>query len=219
MRVGVVIFPGSNCDSDALWTAGNVSNNESFPIWHKSEDLNGAQMIIIPGGFSYGDYLRCGAIAKFSPVMEKVMAFAKNGGPVIGICNGFQILTEAGLLPGTLLRNNTLKFESRWVTLNCETSRTPFTKHILVGSKLRVPIAHGDGKYYIDTRGLDKLFENDQVVFRYNGLNPNGSVADIAGICNLEGNVVGMMPHPERAGEEIIGSGDGLKLFKFQGGS
>ncbi|NTU60749.1 MAG: phosphoribosylformylglycinamidine synthase subunit PurQ [Caldiserica bacterium] len=215
MKVGVVIFPGSNCDHDALWTAGNVAGNESFPIWHKSADLNGAQMIIIPGGFSYGDYLRCGAIAKFSPIMDKVIAFANGGGPVIGICNGFQILTETGLLPGALLRNDTLKFESRWVTLNCETSRTPFTKFVPVGTKLRVPIAHGEGKYHIDQRGLDKLIDNNQIVFKYVGTNPNGSVADIAGICNLEGNVLGMMPHPERAGEEIIGSSDGVKLFKF----
>lgn len=215
MKVGVVIFPGSNCDHDALWTAGNVAGNESFPIWHKSTDLNGANMIIIPGGFSYGDYLRCGAVAKFSPIMDKVISFANNGGPVIGICNGFQILTETGLLPGALLRNDTLKFESRWVTLNCETSRTPFTKYVPVGTKLLVPIAHGEGKYHIDQRGLDKLFDNNQVVFRYVGTNPNGSIADIAGVCNLEGNVLGMMPHPERAGEEIIGSSDGVKLFKF----
>ncbi len=213
MKVGVVIFPGSNCDMDALWTTGAVKHHESFPIWHQSQDLNGAELIILPGGFSYGDYLRTGAIAKFSPVMEKVIAHANSGGLVLGICNGFQILTESGLLPGALLRNNTLKFESRWVELSVETTRTKFTKNLSKGDVLNIPIAHGDGRYYIDNIGLDSLISHDQIVFRYKGRNPNGSVHAIAGICNREGNVLGMMPHPERAGEDVLGSSDGLKIL------
>lgn len=216
MRVGVVVFPGSNCDLDALWTTA-LAGHESFPIWHKSCDLNGADLVILPGGFSYGDYLRTGAIARFSPVMDKVINFANTGGLVLGICNGFQILTETGLLPGALLRNNTLKFESRWVTLKACTTRTPFTKSMQFGQLLKVPIAHGEGRYYIDNTSLDGLLTHDQVVFRYDGLNPNGSVYDIAGICNREGNVLGMMPHPERAGEDLLGSSDGLYVLFGKG--
>ncbi len=213
MRVGVLVFPGSNCDRDALWTAGAISGNESFPIWHKSKDLNGADMIMVPGGFSYGDYLRSGAIAQFSSIMDEVKKFANSGGKVIGICNGFQILTECGLLPGVLLQNDTLRFESRWVEIETMTTRTPFSKNLNKGQILKVPIAHNEGRYYIDPIGLDKLITNDQIVFKYHKKNPNGSIYDIAGICNLEGNVVGMMPHPERAGEGIVGSADGKALF------
>ena len=212
MKVGVVIFPGSNCDLDALWTT-KVAGHETFPLWHKSSDLNGAEMIVLPGGFSYGDYLRTGAIARFSPIMEEVKRFANAGGKVIGICNGFQILTESGILPGVLLRNSTLKFESRWVILSVETTRCCFTEKLKISQKLKIPIAHGDGNYYIDRNGLEQLHKNDQIVFRYHGINPNGSIDDIAGICNKEGNVLGMMPHPERAGEELIGSADGLLIL------
>ncbi|HOO96936.1 MAG TPA: phosphoribosylformylglycinamidine synthase subunit PurQ [Caldisericia bacterium] len=213
MKVGVVVFPGSNCDTDALWTAGKVAGNQSFPIWHDSSDINGADMIIIPGGFSYGDYLRSGAIAQFSVVMDEVKRFAASGGKVIGICNGFQILTESGLLPGALLQNDTLRFESRWIEIETVTTRTPFTKNLAKGQILKVPIAHNEGRYHIDPIGLENLIKNDQIVFRYHGVNPNGSIHDIAGICNREGNVVGMMPHPERAGELITGSADGLPMF------
>ncbi len=216
MKVGVLVFPGSNCDRDALWTAGSLTGNESFPIWHKSADLNGADMVIVPGGFSYGDYLRSGAIAQFSPVMEQVKKFAENGGSVIGICNGFQILTECGLLPGALLQNDTLRFESRWVEIETKTTRTPFTKNLNAGQILKIPIAHNEGRYFIDKDGLDKLLTNNQVVFTYHKNNPNGSIYDIAGICNIDGNVVGMMPHPERACELIVGSADGKAFFMDQ---
>lgn len=215
MKVGVVIFPGSNCDHDALWTTA-LAGHESYPIWHQSHDLNGAEIIVLPGGFSYGDYLRTGAMAKFSPVMDEVKRHADAGGLVIGICNGFQILTESHLLPGVLMRNNTLKFESRWVRLRVETIRTPFTKTCEKGQKLNIPIAHGDGNYYIDNAGLDSLIAHDQIVFRYEA-NPNGSIYDIAGICNRDGNVLGMMPHPERAGELALGSDDGLQILFGKG--
>lgn len=214
MKIGVLVFPGSNCDTDALWTVGDVAGNESFPIWHKSKDLQGSDVIVIPGGFSYGDYLRSGAIARFSPIMDEVKRFADAGGGVIGICNGFQILTECDLLPGALLPNDTLRFESRWVDIETVSTRTPFTKNLNKGQILHVPIAHNEGRYYIDNMKLDKLISNDQVVFRYQSVNPNGSINDIAGICNEDGNVVGMMPHPERAGEGIIGSSDGLQMFR-----
>ena len=214
MKIGVLVFPGSNCDTDALWTVGDVAGNESFPIWHKSKDLQGSDVIVIPGGFSYGDYLRSGAIARFSPVMDEVKSFADAGGGVIGICNGFQILTECDLLPGALLPNNTLRFESRWVDIETISTRTPFTKNLNKGQILHVPIAHNEGRYYIDNMKLDKLISNDQIVFRYQSANPNGSINDIAGICNEDGNIVGMMPHPERAGEGIIGSSDGLRMFR-----
>ena len=214
MKVGVLVFPGSNCDTDALWSAGDIAGNESFPIWHKSHDLQGSDIIIVPGGFSYGDYLRSGAISMFSPVMEEVKRFADTGGSVIGICNGFQILTECGLLPGALLPNDTLRFESRWVDIETITTRTPFTKKLNIGQILHVPIAHNEGRYYVDNVTLDELIANDQIVFRYKNCNPNGSIYNIAGIRNREGNVVGMMPHPERACERIVGSADGLQMFQ-----
>jgi phosphoribosylformylglycinamidine synthase I len=213
MRFGVVVFPGSNCDHDA-WHA--VTRNLGQPaefIWHDSSSLNGVDAVILPGGFSYGDYLRCGAIAKFSPVMKAVKDFAAQGGLVLGICNGFQVLVESGLLPGALLRNRDLKFICRPVDLRVETTNTPFTSLTKKGQILTVPIAHGEGCYFADDATLDKLKSEDRVVFRYVD-NPNGSVDDIAGICNERRNVMGMMPHPERASDALLGSADGLVVLQ-----
>ncbi len=213
MKFGILVFPGSNCDKDCEHVVKNVFGSPVEMIWHKDTSLKGADVIIIPGGFSYGDYLRCGAIAKFSPIMKEVISFAKKGGKVIGICNGFQILIEAGLLPGVLTRNQNLKFICDTVTLTLETTRTPFTRKGQKGAQYRMPIAHGEGNYFIDTEGLKKLHDNDQIVFRYVD-NPNGSVADIAGICSVDGHIVGMMPHPERMSEEILGGVDGRIIFE-----
>jgi phosphoribosylformylglycinamidine synthase len=222
MKVGVVTFPGSNCDYDAYAAIRHVMNEEVEFLWHKSTDLQSSDMIILPGGFSYGDYLRSGAIARFSPIMEKVVKFANSGGLVIGICNGFQVLTESGLLPGALIRNDHLRFSCKQVYLRTEQTRTPYTSSLSVGDVLRIPIAHGDGNYYHFADDLKQLEDNGQVVFRYcerdgsitDAANPNGSLGNIAGICNVEGNVLGMMPHPERAVEKILGSADGLRLFE-----
>ena len=212
MKIGVVVFPGSNCDHDALHAA-TLAGAVPVPLWHDSTDLQAADAVILPGGFSYGDYLRTGAIARFSPIMGAIKRFASAGGPVLGICNGFQILCETGLLPGALLRNTGLRFVCRPVTLRVETSTTPATAACREGDLLRVPVAHGEGNYTADAATLDRLEARSQVVFRYVGGNPNGSARDIAGICNEGRNVVGLMPHPERACEPALGSGDGFKVF------
>lgn len=215
MRVGVVVFPGSNCDRDALYAATLVGA-ESFPIWHESADLRGADLVILPGGFAYGDYLRAGALARFSPVMGAVRDHAAGGGLLLGICNGFQVLAEAGLVPGALLRNASLRFEHRWVRLAVERHDTPFTRAIPVGMTLRMPIAHGEGNYFLPEADLDALQAERGVVFRYatpEG-NPNGSARDIAGVLDARGTTCGLMPHPERAAERILGSDDGLLLLR-----
>jgi phosphoribosylformylglycinamidine synthase len=212
MKFGVIVFPGSNCDHDAFYAVSSNLGQKAEFIWHDSADLGDVDAVILPGGFSYGDYLRCGAIARFSPVMKAVGRFAADGGLVLGICNGFQILVEAGLLPGALLRNRSLKFVCRDVHLRIETTRSPFTAGAERGEILRVPIAHGEGCYVADERTLDELEAEDRVVFRYLD-NPNGSLRDIAGILNRERNVMGMMPHPERASDPLMGSTDGLAVF------
>ncbi len=213
MKFGVIVFPGSNCDHDAFYAvSGNLGERAEF-IWHDSPDLGDVDAVILPGGFSYGDYLRCGAIAKFSPVMQAVKRFAADGGPVLGICNGFQILVETGLLPGALIRNRSLKFVCRDVHLRTETTNSPFTAAAQKGEILRMPIAHGEGCYYADDRTLDELQAEDRVAFRYLD-NPNGSIRDIAGVLSRERNVMGLMPHPERATEALMGSSDGLTIFE-----
>ncbi len=222
MKVGVVSFPGSNCDEDALLAVVEHLDEDAVLLWHKDRDLQGADVIILPGGFSYGDYLRSGAIARFSPIMQEVVAHAKRGGPVIGICNGFQIACEAGLLPGALLRNASLQFRSMPVTLRVETTDTVFTRAATVGACLTMPIAHGDGRYTADDATLDRLEGEGHVVFRYvdatgaptADANPNGAMRNIAGVCSPGGTVVGLMPHPERALESLLGSTDGLVLFQ-----
>lgn len=222
MKVGVVSFPGSNCDEDALLAIIERLNERAVLLWHKDHDLLGSDVIILPGGFSYGDYLRPGAIARFSPIMQEVVAHANRGGPVIGICNGFQIACEAGLLPGALLRNASLQFRSIPVTLRVENTETAFTNAATNGALLTMPIAHGDGRYTADTPTLDRLEGDGRVVFRYvdgvgtatDAANPNGSMRNIAGIANDAGTVVGLMPHPERAMEPLLGSTDGLVLFQ-----
>jgi phosphoribosylformylglycinamidine synthase len=213
MKFGVIVFPGSNCDHDAWYALNRNLGHPAEFIWHDSNTLGDVDAVILPGGFSYGDYLRCGAIAKFSPVMQAVKQFAAGGGLVAGICNGFQILVEAGLLPGALIRNRNLKFICREVRLRTETTNSPFTASAEKGQILRVPIAHGEGCYYADERTLDELEGEDRVVFRYLD-NPNGSLRDIAGIVNRERNVLGMMPHPERASDPLMGSSDGLVVFQ-----
>ena len=213
MRFGVVVFPGSNCDHDAWYATSHNLGHQAEYIWHDSESLGGVDAVILPGGFSYGDYLRCGAIAKFSRVLKAVKKFAADGGLVIGICNGFQILVEGGLLPGALIRNRGLKFICRPVELVTATTDSPFTCQAKQGQVLTVPIAHGEGCYYADDRTLDELEAEDRVVFRYAD-NPNGSLRDIAGILSRERNVMGMMPHPERASDPLMGSTDGLVVFQ-----
>jgi phosphoribosylformylglycinamidine synthase I len=212
MRFGVIVFPGSNCDHDAFYAVGTNLGQHAEYIWHDSASLGDVDAVILPGGFSYGDYLRCGAIAKFSPVMKAVKQFAADGGLVMGVCNGFQILVEAGLLPGALIRNRGLKFICRDVHLRVETANSPFTASAERGEILRVPIAHGEGCYYADDRTLDELEAEDRVVFRYLD-NPNGSLRDIAGVLNKGRNVMGMMPHPERAADPLMGSTDGLSIL------
>src|SRR5271166_897444 len=204
MKFGVIIFPGSNCDHDAYWTISEVSKQPVTFLWHDSPDLQGCDAIIVPGGFAYGDYLRTGAIAKFSPVMESVRKFAADGGLVLGICNGFQILVEAGLLPGALIRNRGLKFICKQVPLRVETTNSPFTCRAAKGQRLVFPIAHGEGCYIADERTLDQLEAEDRVVLRYLE-NPNGSLRDIAGILNEGRNVMGLMPHPEDVTEPLMG--------------
>jgi phosphoribosylformylglycinamidine synthase subunit PurQ / glutaminase len=221
MKFGVVTFPGSNCDYDAYRAVIDTLGEDAVYIWHKDHDLQGSDVIILPGGFSYGDYLRPGAIARFSPVMAEVANHARRGGPVLGICNGFQIACEAGLLPGALLRNESLQFISAPVTLRVENTDTMFTSEYELNQVIRVPIAHGDGRYTADEPTLDRLESDGRVVFRYvdqHGIatessNPNGSDRSIAGIVSAEGNVLGLMPHPERALDNMLGSDDGIALF------
>ncbi|NUN71013.1 MAG: phosphoribosylformylglycinamidine synthase subunit PurQ [Bacteroidetes bacterium] len=222
MKFGVVVFPGSNCDHDAYHAAKHVMGHDAEFLWHKEPDLKGSDIIILPGGFSYGDYLRTGAIARFSPIMNEVTAFAKRGGVVIGICNGFQILCESGLLPGVLLRNRSLLFSCKHVLIRAEHSSSRFTGAMSAGDILNIPIAHGEGNYFADPDTIRRIEDNGQVLFRYcdaygevtEAANPNGSVNGIAGIMNAEGNVMGMMPHPERACEASLGSADGRKVFE-----
>jgi phosphoribosylformylglycinamidine synthase len=227
MKVGVIVFPGSNCDHDVEHLFGGVLECKVVPIWHRDSDIQGVDMVIVPGGFSYGDYLRAGALAKLSPVMKSVVRFAQAGGPVLGICNGFQILCECGLLPGVLLQNIERKFLSRFVHIRVESQNTPFTARAEIGSTIYCPIAHNEGNYFADADTVKLLQDNDQIVFRYcspdgsvsddsRTHNPNGSALSIAGICNEKRNVVGMMPHPERAVEASVGGvgGDqGMVLF------
>ena len=221
MRVGVVVFPGSNCDHDTYHALKHVCGQEAQFVWHKDSDLRGLDAVVLPGGFAYGDYLRTGAIARFSPVMRAVTEFAGKGGTVLGICNGFQILQEAGLLPGAMLRNRTVKFLSQPVHVRVERDDTVATAGIPVGTVLTMPIAHGEGNFYLGDDELDRLEQADQVVFRYttkdgqlsDDANPNGSLHAIAGVCNRERNVVGLMPHPERASEPGLGSTDGRRIL------
>ncbi len=213
MKFGVVVFPGSNCDHDAWHAAGRVAGHQAEFLWHNDDTVRAVDCVILPGGFSYGDYLRCGAIAKFSPVMNAVKRHARSGGLVLGICNGFQILTECGLLPGALIRNRGLNFICRPVPLRVETVDSPFTCAYEKGQQTLIPIAHGEGCYVADEPTLDELEAEDRVAFRYLD-NPNGSLRDIAGILNRERNVLGMMPHPERAVEPLLGSSGGLGVFQ-----
>jgi phosphoribosylformylglycinamidine synthase subunit PurQ / glutaminase len=222
MKFGVVVLPGSNCDHDAVHVTRDVLGAEVELLWHKETDLRGADCVIVPGGFAYGDYLRAGALAKFAPVMEPIRRHAAGGGMVFGICNGFQVLTEAGLLPGALMRNQHLRFLGRDVFLRVEETDTPFTCELERGAVLRVPIAHGEGNYFADDATLDELERNRQVIFRYcdaegritHDANPNGSARNIAGICNSGRNVLGMMPHPERCSEALLGNTDGFGIFR-----
>ena len=222
MKFGVVVLPGSNCDHDALHVATEVLGADAEVLWHKETTLKGADCVIVPGGFAYGDYLRAGALAKFAPIMEPIRRHAAAGGLVLGICNGFQVLTEVGLLPGALMRNQHLRFLSRDVHLRTDQTDTPFTNLLTSGQVFRVPIAHGEGNYFADDRTLDELEANGQVVFRYCDeegrltaeSNPNGSARHIAGICNSGRNVLGLMPHPERCSEAILGNAEGLLVFK-----
>jgi phosphoribosylformylglycinamidine synthase I len=213
MKFGVVVFPGSNGDHDSWYAFSHDLGQQTEFIWHDSHSLGNVDAVILPGGFSYGDYLRCGAIAKFSPVMEAVRKFAASGGLVLGFCNGFQILVESGLLPGALIRNRSLKFVSRMVTLRVETTNTAFTASAHKGQLLHLPVAHGEGCYLADERTLDALEAEDRVVVRYMD-NPNGSLRDIAGICNEGRNVMGLMPHPERASDALVGSADGRVILQ-----
>ncbi len=211
MKFGIVVFPGSNCDHDAYHVVHKVLGQPAVFLWHKDRDLQGADVVILPGGFAFGDYLRCGAIARFSPVMEEVVRFAGKGGKVLGICNGFQVLTEAGLLPGALLQNASCKFVCRQVELMVENDQTPYSKALQGGQRIRMPVAHGN--YFIDDDGLRRLEGEGRIVFRYID-NPNGSRANIAGIVNDGGNVLGLMPHPERASEAVLGAEDGRLVFE-----
>lgn len=214
MKFAVIVFPGSNCDADLLWALKNVLGQEAEYVRHDETSLMGYEGVFLPGGFSYGDYLRCGAIARFSKIMPEVIRFAKEGKPVFGTCNGFQILIEAGLLPGALIRNESLKFICKSVKLRVKNNQTLFTRGYLADEEILLPIAHGEGNYKCDMQTLVKLKENHQIVFTYSDENPNGSIEQIAGITNKRGNVLGMMPHPERAMEQLLGSDDGLRLFQ-----
>lgn len=221
LKFGVVVFPGSNCDRDAYRICKHVMKQDAEFLWHKEADVKDSDVVILPGGFSYGDYLRCGAIARFSPVMKEVVRFANAGGIVLGICNGFQILVEAGLLPGVLLKNASLRFVCKFVHLRVENAGTCFTRSMTEGEVLEIPIAHGEGNYFTDPETLKSLEGNNQIIFRYctrtggvtDEANPNGSLANIAGIINEQGNVLGMMPHPERASDPVLRHTDGQKLF------
>ena len=221
MKAGIVRFPGSNCDEDAYHAIADHLGQEAVYLWHKDHDLQNVDLVILPGGFSYGDYLRAGAIARFSPIMQEVIAFAKRGGPVLAICNGFQIACEAGLLPGALLRNASLRFVSAPVHLRVDSIATRYTSQYHIGQIITIPVAHGDGRFTADADTLSRLEGEGQVVFRYvsadgeatPSANPNGSLRNIAGIVSAEGNVLGMMPHPERALDSTLGSTDGVPLF------
>jgi len=222
MRFGVVVFPGSNCDHDCFYVLKEVLGQEASYVWHEDTDLSGFDCIVLPGGFSYGDYLRTGAVARFSPVMGAIEKFASSGGFVVGICNGFQILLEAGLLPGAMMRNIGLKFICRFVNIRVETNTTPWTCGAGKGQILKIPIAHNEGNYQVPYEMLEKMKRHGQIVFRYcseegsvlNEFNPNGAIENIAGVCNREGNILGMMPHPERASEIEMGSTDGLFIWR-----
>lgn len=218
----VIVFPGSNCDHDAYHVAKHVMGQEARFVWHKETDLGDVDLVIVPGGFSYGDYLRSGAIARFSPIMKEVVRFAERGGLVMGICNGFQILCESGLLPGALMRNASLRFACKYVHLRTETTNTPFSRTLDRGDVLRIPIAHGEGNFHASEETLDELEASDRIVFRYtdasgivtDASNPNGSARNIAGIVSAGRNVLGMMPHPERCAESVLGEDDGIRLFE-----
>lgn len=222
MKFGVVIFPGSNCDEDIIYTLERLTGEPVVKLWHKDHDLQGVDFIVLPGGFSFGDYLRSGAIARFSPIMTEVIKFAENGGYLLGICNGFQVLTEAGLLPGALLHNENRKFICRNIYLKAETTNSLVTSQIDPQRALKIPVAHGEGNYFADAGVLQELKDNDQILFRYcdeSGLvtddaNPNGSLENIAGVCNKNRNVFGLMPHPERAADALLANEDGLAIFE-----
>jgi phosphoribosylformylglycinamidine synthase subunit PurQ / glutaminase len=222
MKFGIVVFPGSNCDEDAFHAAKDLFGQDAEYLWHKDADLKGADVVILPGGFAHGDYLRTGAMARFSPIMAAVRTFAERGGPVLGICNGFQILLEAGLLPGAMLRNRELKYRCEHVHVRVEQTDTPFTAAATAGQVLRIPIGHGEGNYFAPSETLDRLEKNRQVILRYtdpegrvdDSWNPNGSAHAIAGLCNEARNIVGMMPHPERACEALLGGVDGRAIFE-----
>ncbi|MBW4629383.1 MAG: phosphoribosylformylglycinamidine synthase subunit PurQ [Brasilonema octagenarum HA4186-MV1] len=214
MNFGVVVFPGSNCDRDVAYVTRDLLKQPTRMIWHQETDISDVDLMIIPGGFSYGDYLRCGAIARFSPVMQQVIEHAQKGKFVLGICNGFQVLTEAGLLPGALVKNRDLHFICDRVPVKVERTDLQWTQGYQNGEIITLPIAHGEGQFYADESTLSEIENNGQVLFRYEGDNPNGSVNNIAGICNRQGNVLGMMPHPERASDSMLGGSDGLKLFQ-----
>lgn len=213
MKFGIVVFPGSNCDRDVAYVTRDILEQPTRMVWHQDTDIADLDVIILPGGFSYGDYLRCGAIARFSPVMQQVIEHAQKGKFVLGICNGFQVLTEAGLLPGALTRNRDLHFICDRSPLKVERNDLAWTQAYSSGEIITLPIAHGEGRFYADRPTLAELEDNGQIVFRYQGENPNGSLKNIAGICNATGNVLGMMPHPERAADPALGGTDGLKLF------
>ncbi len=222
MKFGVVIFPGSNCDEDIIYVLEKIMGQQVVRLWHKNHDLQGADFIILPGGFSFGDYLRSGAIARFSPIMQEVIRFAAQGGFVLGICNGFQILTEAGLVPGALLHNKNRKFICRNTYLKAQTKNSLLTSQIDLNKALKIPVAHGEGNFYADKNSLEELNQNDQILFRYcdaggnysDEANANGSIENIAGICNKNRNVFGLMPHPERAADSLLANQDGLAIFE-----
>lgn len=222
MKFGVIVFPGSNCDDDMVYVLGSLMQQEVVKLWHKDHDLQGCDFLVVPGGFAYGDYLRAGAIARFSPIMDSVIEHAQNGGNVMGICNGFQILTEAGLLPGALLQNNNQKYICKNIYLKPQTANSLFTRKLEQNQAYKIPIAHGEGRYHASEEILTQLNDNDQVLFRYcqedgtvnEAANPNGSLENIAGICNEGRNVFGMMPHPERASDELLGNTDGRRFFE-----
>jgi phosphoribosylformylglycinamidine synthase I len=227
MKFGVIVFPGSNCDHDSYYAVNTVAGQPVTFLWHESSDLQGCDAVVVPGGFAYGDYLRTGAIAKFAPIMQSLAKFAAKGGLVIGICNGFQILCEAGLLPGALMRNAGLKYICKQVHLRVESTYTPFTHNMKKGDILQIPIGHMEGNYYCDADTLSLLKRDNRIIFRYSTpdgkisekANPNGSLDNIAGICNEGRNVLGMMPHPDRSSESMLGSADGLRIFAAMAGA
>jgi phosphoribosylformylglycinamidine synthase len=222
MNIGIIVFPGSNCDRDVAWVVQELLQQPTRMIWHTETDLSDLDLVVIPGGFSYGDYLRCGAIARFSPAMQATCHYAEQGGWVLGICNGFQVLTEVGLLPGALVKNRDLAFICDRVPIRVETTHLPWTQTYQPGEVITLPIAHGEGSYYASPDTLQDLLTNRQILFRYcsnsgditDASNPNGSLQNIAGICNYQGNVLGMMPHPERASDPVLGNTDGIRLFQ-----